>query len=824
MYVGVMLNCTIGSGNRKTGGGYQNPLWGVNIKGYKYVNLLIPTAADGNLGSLYNCVLSADRSPAGAKSAHFQTNSVWVSDVDMGLAADKVTPTVNSSSVLNWGDEAMFREVLEEYFPSVKEPFVDIDGNPRISNGGIDAGCFEVDFRPVYENDLNLLGEVEVLSASPMGVVETQGRKVAVSNGGELTVRFDFSDAGESVDALVEVAVSGDGTFTIYRDGASEPCASVCAADGLTNVVLSATGGAKLRFAFSGDGCAEISRILTRPVVVIIAPDGGLDVDGAFLGINHVGAAETLSFTLRRKWDSPALLLGVDINGVFHDFDNYPDGITLSASGNDVLTSCDILAVYAKRPFTWYVDANGGEDSNTGLHPSNAFKTLVAATTNAALLAGDTVKLLPGRYDSGVIKIKDTDNTFNRCILPSGVTLTSTAGRDNTVIAGAPAEESLDSRGWGCGYGSVRCLAVSPDSVVRDVTLDAGRAAVYGPNSDAEGESGGGIWAYDYKPGHFSLVEDVVITNCKARVGGGTSGGSIIFNRCKVIDCGAQFYAGGINEGCVFNSVVDYCNSYAAHNLEIAVNCTFGPNNLFHDVRHGGDGGMPIFNSFVLGTPGQGCTYHRCVLAKKLPEPGSGAVINDDCILPGEGVTAEVDCCYRPVKGANVGIDYGDNDAYFGGYTNLMQDIGEKMIDYLKGQRIYNAAIDVGAVEYDSRNDYANALGRRVSVVSASTNVTIASPSVRLNGAQSALSVFWSLPEGSSDAREMALSVSGEGVLNVYAEGSDEPICTLTGSDSRRVEIGHTFGSAAFRFEFAGVGHAELSRFRRVTGAVCIVK
>ncbi|MBO5751489.1 MAG: hypothetical protein J6R80_03700 [Kiritimatiellae bacterium] len=833
MYVDKMLNCTIGPNNASTTGSAVDPLWGVNSKDYFYVNLLVRAKATGNIGAIYNCILSADRTPEDKRSSsHYQTNSVWVTDAEMAMAADHVSPTAESTVIHNAGDAAKFEEMLNLYFPNVEDRYVDLAGNPRISNGGIDAGCFEFDFKPIYSQSLNSLGAVNVISASS-SVTKAPASGVTIPNSGEIVASVKLPNGETQSSIYVEVSVDGEGALKIYQEGADEPSCRVVAADGLTNVVVNVSNMDVLRFAFSGEGSACVSRVITAVSAVILSPDGGLIVEGAEVGTNYVSLAEDLSFTLKRGWDSSSLLTGVYINGVYHDFENYPDGITINLSGADPSSSCEIISSYAKRPYTWYVDAANGSDENTGFHPSNAFKRLIMASTNSALKAGDTIKLLPGRYDEGYYRRSADDRTLTRGFVPNGVTLTSTHGKEQTVIAGALPKEYEIHNGWEIGEDGVRCLVVESGAILRDLTIEGGRAAVLGIMPDDPGDYAGGIYVITYDENNLALAEDLIITNCRARIGGGTSGGGIVYNRCKVIDCHAHYYAGGVNDGHMFNSVVDYCNSYAAHNLRIALNCTFGPNNTTDDTRCGG-AGMPVFNSLVLGKAGQGCIFHRCLFPKMIPPQSELAltppkstttVVRADCILPGAGVTGAVDANYSPVFGQNSGIDKADITAFTTNCQMFAKYVGEGFLDFLKGQRIYNNALDIGAIECDRRPDYARMIGARMTVKYASPNVVDASNTVRLLGDGAALLLEWSFNNGGRAAMcEVNISLAGSGTCYIYNEGAAEPLAQLTGEGTKSVAFECESGTHTMRFEFEGEGYADILGLKKHVGAILTVR
>ncbi|MBR6587653.1 MAG: hypothetical protein IKK82_09550, partial [Kiritimatiellae bacterium] len=156
-------------------------------------------------------------------------------------------------------------------------------------------------------------------------------------------------------------------------------------------------------------------------------------------------------------------------------------------------------------PNDWYVDAENGDDANSGKAPDLAKKTLVAIMDGRA--AGDVVHAAPGVYSNGTVTV---DSQEYRVKIPKGVSLVATEGAESTVILG---EASAEPDGkYGTGPGAVSCVHMSETDMdsqagVYGFTLSCGHSAsendIYGSAvRGAEGTAG--------------IVADCLITNCVA--------------------------------------------------------------------------------------------------------------------------------------------------------------------------------------------------------------------------------------------------------------------------------------------------------------------
>ena len=109
-----------------------------------------------------------------------------------------------------------------------------------------------------------------------------------------------------------------------------------------------------------------------------------------------------------------------------------------------------------------------------------------------------------------------------------------------------------------------------------------------------------------------------------------------------------------------------------------------------------------------------------------------------------------------PRKGSPL-VDKGNNDLY----STFPADVAAALakLDIAAGQRIYNGSIDIGAYEYDWRDDFAKVLKR------SQVSVVLASEGVVTNGVK-ALSV----PSGASVEIDWSIERDGQHTFYVVAD------------------------------------------------------
>lgn len=517
--------------------------------------------------------------------------------------------------------------------------------------------------------------------------------------------------------------------------------------------------------------------------------------------------------------------IGFTVNGVTNLFaDAGAGGCVIPREA--VAAGVHLEPVFSDR---WYVDAEKGDDGNPGYDPEAPKRTL-ASVLAAATEPGDVVYAAPGTYDEGLmysVGVADAD-LASRAVLRSGVTLVSQAGVGSAVIAGASASAG-NADGFGRGSDAVRCVFLHAGAKLKGFTLRDGRTdrvpegesfgSIHSERSDYYGGGVAGESFGDAEKVGSSLVEDCVISNCCAVVGG--VGKGVTFVGCRMLKCRAL--RGSAVERCgVVNVIVDDMDSEGASG--ICVNDTFACVNV------------TIGDAIRKDSSGYANAYYRqwsrdygmtnCVILGAAYNIGSA--VNscfvhhsvDETVMTGcrriSVAEAALDENYRPDRQTSVLVDAG------------VPAEGWSGTDAYGGQRVYNGAVDIGAVEADWRERYAECLGSgSLTVVSAGPGVTETDDG-QVAIADGTLVVDWRNRSGSRETKFTGnVEVSGAGSLTVAATGGAtlsydagdglSPFAFSTSEETLTLTFEHVPSAD-------GEGSAVLSGFRRVSGMVFLVR
>lgn len=439
-----------------------------------------------------------------------------------------------------------------------------------------------------------------------------------------------------------------------------------------------------------------------------------------------------------------------------------------------------------------YVDAVNGVDdeSHDCTTPAKAKKTLAAVLSVAS--AGDTVYAAPGDYAAGTMTC-ETGIVGNkgyympsRAVVPEGVLLVATEGKDVTFITGEFDPNAGDHK----GSEAVRGVTLLAGARLRGFTIR--RCATTGrTGTETDDNVGAGVfapWPVDGDLATSAVIEDCTITNCFARTGAGVYGG--IVSKCLIVHTSAS--AGGC---CIDHSRVEqslminasgqtsvmahhglYSSTINAKENSRGNNRDMQPQDVIH----------PIENCIIL-TPNASTPGVLKNVRNVLWYVGSGSNTFDQVscsgIVEAKGTSiadaltnAGLDAYALPTTRAALSVDRGDTSRLVNLFTDTKTDI-------LGNPRVENdGKIDLGAVEWDWRGDYAGALlKKRLSVESAdaSTKLSETADGTNVVLATGEMTAIWA--HGGNGALRVPVEVTGSGALVVLVDG--ETLATVTATD-----------------------------------------
>ncbi len=476
-----------------------------------------------------------------------------------------------------------------------------------------------------------------------------------------------------------------------------------------------------------------------------------------------------------------------------------------------------------------YADPTVTESAEQDGSAEKPYRTLKQAIESLNGAAG-LIIANPGVYDSGEMSTGDDYDVKARAVLPNGVILAARDGWTNTFIRGAACqaadqdklnEDSLNTYITGLGKSAVRgVFLLGENAAVCGFTIT--NCYVRGATDSGEG----GHNNYDY---HGAGV-----------VGRGRA------ERCRFVDChafrgGASFLTTMIN--CLFErntalyggGATDSSKHYGCLSREnLAAGTWTAADGFFYwdaienctllDARTGGpkDAKVAIKNTLVLSKLGKGdiaddaitsslfshCAFANDVEGEQTSRFKSYITAGDGNILTSSDAL-KLDAEGRPVVGACAAIDAGDA-ALNSGY------IGET--DLLGGQRIYNAKLDIGAVESDARPAFAKAIGQsRVTVTEASASVyTNADDKVVLTDGSR---LVGTLSDAVGQHYLIKVRVTSNGTLTVTA-GGKTTVCTA----DTEIRFVSTDTTRTLVLAYSGAGEAVIENLKYDGGMLVIVR
>ena len=445
----------------------------------------------------------------------------------------------------------------------------------------------------------------------------------------------------------------------------------------------------------------------------------------------------------------------------------------------------------------WYVDGTNGDNANDG-HSGDAAKQTLQTVLSMGLPSGATVHVAAGTYGSEApMYAGNSTNCGSRVVVPAGVTLEG-AGADMTTISGTVAASGDD---LGLGDHAIRCVYLESGATVRGFTLTGGRTAKQyaGTNAGKEDANnlGGGVYGVSAAN---CTVEDCLITGCNGWRAGGA--GFVTLRRCRMFNCfgnDADGRASGAYKCKLYNTIVDRCGDMAVMYPSVLENCTVGAANQGDRSIYMTDQfSCRIVNTLALDNvhiQGETTATTNSLFAGS--NKGASSVWLGPNSYQKSAAELAVDENYMPVIGSNAAVDAAD--------PTLYTDGGDK--DAFGGQRVYNGAMDVGAVEADWRSRYVADLGvrRGLEIIDVSPEVVeTAANAVRL-GEGTSLVAQWN--NSASRARHYSLvldvaansavTVTVNGVSTTYdTAGRHELKVDLTAGSENALAFSCTSGSA----------------------------
>ena len=508
-------------------------------------------------------------------------------------------------------------------------------------------------------------------------------------------------------------------------------------------------------------GCGEKQPVEGSPLAIVDELDG-LVVTGANKGETQLVAGEDYNLTFSRTLTSDRLCLGVTVNGEFLSFGGTTSNVshTVTLHGQEGQDNY-IFAVYETDQKDWYVSPTGN-DTNKGYHKNCPRKTLVEAMKLATANAGHVVHAAAGIYDSGEAW---AGSCSNRVVVTKGVGLVADEWPlQETVIKGA-ADTTADADSNGNGPAAVRCAYVNSGGYVRGFKLTGGRTKKRIDSNDTSTYTqGGGAYLSS-----GALVDcEIASVGCTFRgpAAAGDSSSAVI--RCNVHDIVSGSY--NVYGGRIIDTyIVGGC-----YNCPVVLNST-----LTGQMR--ANTHTIVANSYMqYAARAAFCT--NCVFTRVADTAMSdGATYDPETCRFEVALASNLDENYRPSSPTSPLVDFGDKELYDKYFPAAWVQFKDK--DFVGGQRIYNAQIDVGCGEYDFRGDFAGYLGTKVSIPAMGPNVTTnAARNIVVPEGETIDLAMPPKASGKSATYELVYTPAGGGQTVVHEASADGFTRTLEGA------------------------------------------
>lgn len=498
------------------------------------------------------------------------------------------------------------------------------------------------------------------------------------------------------------------------------------------------------------------------------------------------------------------------------------DGETVEGSGGFSFTATEdapagAVTVAPLFDTNWYVNASTDyTDANDGWTPETAKHTLAGVMAN--VIAGDVVHAAPGVYNEGS-QLHDSRYTIrSRVILPTGVSLVSDAGPEETFIIGQEATGDNRQDEYGAGADAMRCAMLWSDTLLKGFTLTGGRT-----RCDRDAAGTGWLWDEDNvgsavyaRNERTSTTVDCVISN---NVTGRSAGYCGVYIRCKFLENVAYANSPATRNCYLYNCLFDHNRGQnTVQNHYYANGCTFGADNLLLNGEETFSMSQPLtggvmYNSLSLGRINTDVLSCNCAFVSNKTMPTADRRTN--CVVATAAELA-VDADYRPLFG-NKAIDAGSNEWV----------TAEVALDLGGGQRIYNATVDCGAYEFDWRPRYSRDLAPRwVTVAKASPEVIESDLGTVRILPDGHLDLTWE-EGGATGSYNFQAEVTGTGTLSILRDGV--AFAELMASDgAQKMQFSSSAAVTGLSFAYTpgenDSGYAELFGFTHGSGTMLLFR
>lgn len=225
------------------------------------------------------------------------------------------------------------------------------------------------------------------------------------------------------------------------------------------------------------------------------------------------------------------------------------------------LASAAVAAsAFAEANVWWVDDDNYGKTGMDGTSAVTAFGSVQEAIDNPACLSGDTIKVLPGIYDEGVVESRDDDTITerNRIVIGKKLNIVAVGSKEETHIVGRHSPESEGGNPEsGTGPTAVRCVRVTEGGLGSTLSGFTIRDSATCERLIGNAEGCGGSVSVENASKDFH-VTDCVISNTVSRYYGGASFGGT-FVRCLISDSRAYSFSSALHSGDALFCVMAHC-------------------------------------------------------------------------------------------------------------------------------------------------------------------------------------------------------------------------------------------------------------------------